>query len=42
MPASLDPQSNAKSNMQGLGNSISKFKLPFKLEEYVPNWDRQN
>ena len=40
MPASLDPQSNAKSNMQGLGNSMSKFKLPFKLEECVPNWDR--
>jgi len=40
MPASLDPQSNAKSNMQGLGNSISKFKLPFKLEQYVPNWER--
>jgi len=40
MPASLDPQSNAKSNMRSLGNSISKFKLPFKLEEYVPNWDR--
>jgi len=40
MLALLDPQSNAKSNMQGLGNSISKFKLPFKLEEYVPNWER--
>jgi len=40
MPTSLDLQSNAKSSMQGLGNSISKFKLPFKLEDYVPNWDR--
>jgi len=40
MPASLDPQSNAKSNMQGLGNSMSKFKLPFKLEDHVPNWER--
>jgi len=40
MPASLDPQSNAKSNMQGHGNCISKFKLPCKLEEHVPNWER--
>jgi len=41
MPHNLDPQANAKSNMQGLGNSISKFKLPFPLEEYVPNWENQ-
>jgi len=40
MPPSLDPQSNAKSNMQGLRNAISKFRLPCKLEEYVPNWER--
>jgi len=40
MPPSLDPQSNAKSNMQGLGNATSKFKLPYKLEDYVPNWER--
>ena len=37
MPDKLEPQSNAKSNMQGLGNSISKFKLPCRLEECVPN-----
>jgi len=40
MPPSLDPQSNAKSNMQGLGNAISKFRLPCRLEDYVPNWER--
>jgi len=40
MPPSPDPQSNAKSNMQGLGNATSKFKLPCKLEECVSNWER--
>ena len=40
MPPSLDPQSNAKSNMQGLGNAMSKFRLPCRLEDYVPNWER--
>jgi len=40
MPASLDPQSNAKSNMQGLGDAMTKFKLPCNLEEHVPNWER--
>ena len=38
MPDKTEPQRNAKSNMQGLGNAISKFKLPFSLDDYVPNW----
>jgi len=41
MPRNLEPQANAKSNMQGLGNSIQQFKLPFPLEHYVPNWQDQ-
>jgi len=41
MPGKLEPQSNAKSHMQGLGNSISKFKLPCPLEDCVPNWDNE-
>jgi len=41
MPDKLEPQSNAKSNMQVLGNSISKFKLPCPLEDYVPNWEKE-
>jgi len=41
MSNKLELQSNAKSNMQGLGNSMSKFKLPHPLEDCVPNWHNE-